>query len=341
MYFRLDHDLLVTEAPGAPVHHVPWDSRFSFVSAARWCGHRSEMIVTAVEHGRRTPDVMGNQPGDLALYRYSPLDGVWHQVYGGYSHDPVCLPAGGYVVHRGAGLTFIDDDAVVRETKVGRFNWGPPSLSVSPDGATVAWIRWNGHDRKLCLEDVTSGQSRQLTTSVYDYAWLDSATLLYRLGTGPRQLDIATGRTRAFGRPLREHINNRIPGTTPDFAKLAALPADQTWENYGDLAVTANTVWFVASLASRSARERATGLFRTDVTGANVEQVLAVAANELIEHFDALPDRSVVARVAVYEGLTIVDRRITAVGSLAGFLNDGWRHMMMSTAPQMGFHAMP
>jgi hypothetical protein len=104
VFYRVDHeDLLVTSGPGAEVFRVPLGA-FSSVSMLRWCGHRRELFATAAPAGSRAPDVLANDRGDLRLFRCDPRDGVWRQIYRGYAHDPVCLPDGGYVVHRGAGL---------------------------------------------------------------------------------------------------------------------------------------------------------------------------------------------------------------------------------------------
>ncbi len=97
-----------------------------------------------------------------------------------YAHDPVCLAGGGYAVHRGAGLTFLDASGrKVREMKAGRFSRGPPSLSVRPSGDLVAWIRWPGDDRRLFLENPAGTTSVDLRTSVHQYAWLSDDTIAY------------------------------------------------------------------------------------------------------------------------------------------------------------------
>lgn len=171
--------------------------------------------MTATPAGHRVPDVGANDRGDLRLFRCDPYDGVWQQVYRGYAHDPVCLPDGGYVVHRGAGLTLLDGQgAVVREVKVGRFSWGPPSLSVSPAGDTIAWVRWRGDAQQLCVESVEPGRSTQFRTRIFRYAWLDSQTLIYVHGVRPRLLDIASGATRRFGPGLRNNVRQGVAGAT-------------------------------------------------------------------------------------------------------------------------------
>lgn len=315
---------------------------FSFVSALRWCGHRQELIMTAATAGQRVPDVWANDRGDLRLFRCDPRDGVWQQIYRGYAHDPVCLPAGGYVVHRGAGLTLLHGQgAVVREVKVGRFSWGPPSLSVSPAGDTVAWVRWIGDDQRLCLESVEPGRSTQFRTRAYRYAWLDSQTLVYIHGARPRLLDIASGDTRRFGQGLRNHVRKGVAGATAQLQALAELPADQLWEFYHDLQVLGDDVWFSATLTEKGGSRRVDGLFQTDPAGTHLNLVAAMSPNDRVEGFFALPDRSALILVATYQGTTIVDHSQMAVGPIAEFLASGWSPLLTSNHAEFGFHRLP
>jgi hypothetical protein len=342
MFRRLDgNNLLVTSGPAAEVFRVPLQP-FSFVSAIRWCGRRGELITTATTNGNRIPDASANDRGDLRLFRCDPRDGVWQQVYRGYAHDPVCLPDGGYVVHRGAGLTVLDGQgAVVREVKVGRFNWGPPSLSISPKGDMVAWVRWRGDDPKLCVEGVESGRSTQFRQSIFRYAWLDSHTLVYVHRGGPRLLDIVSGHTRRFGPGLRNHVRHGVGGATAQLQALADLPADQLWEFYGDLQVVGDDVWYSATLTEQRGSRRVDGLFRTNAGGTDLDLVATMSPDDRVEGFFALPDRSALILVATYEGTTIVDRLELAVGPVAEFLASGWSQLLDSNQPDFGFHRLP
>ena len=342
MFRRLDGtDLLVTSGPAAEVFRVSVDP-FAFVSTIRWCDHRRELIVAATPRGSHVPDVSANDRGDVRLFACDPRNGVWRQVYRGYAQDPVCLPDGGYVVHRGAGLTFLDiEGAVVREVKVGRFGWGSPSLSINPSGDTVAWVRWRGDDQKLCVEGVEPGQSAQFRPSIYRYAWLDSHTVIYLHGAGPRLLDIVSGRTRMFGSGLRNHVGRGVGGATAQLLSLAKLPADQVWEFYGDLQVVGDHVWYSATLTEQRSSRRVDGLFRADRDGTGLDLVASMAPDDRVEGFFALPDRSALILVATYEGTTIVDRHEMVVGPVAEFLASGWPPLLDSNHPEFGFQGLP
>jgi hypothetical protein len=342
VFRRLDgRDLLVTKGPGEPVLRVP-PAPFSSVSFVRWCEEGRQLVATASPADRPAPEAVANRRGDLRLFRCDPREGGWHQVYRGYAHDPICLPDGGYVVHRGAGLTFLDNDgAVRREVKEGRFNWGPPSLSLNPAGDLVAWIRWKGDAQKLCVDAVDGGRSARLRASVYRYAWLDASTILYLRGARPRLLDVATGATRAFGRGLRNHVRDGVPGAIPLLEDLARRPADELWEFYDDVQIVGDDVWLSATLTEQVGPGRVDGVFRTDPAAGRLHLVATTAPNDRIEGFLARPDRSVLIRTATYRDTTIVDRGVMTVGPMAEFLASGWAPVLTSREPDFGFHGLP
>jgi hypothetical protein len=225
---------------------------FSVVSALRW-SDRGELVATAVPAGGKPPAVHGGYRGDLRLFRCQQ-GGGWQQVSRGHAYEPVCLPTGGYAVYGGAGLVFLGDDGtVVREVKVGRFNWAAPSLSVGPTGRHIAWVRWRGDNKKLCVEGVRPGRSQRFRPSLYRYAWLDERTVLYLLGDGPRLLDLDAGKTRRFGPGLLQQARRGVTGAPKALRRLAGLPDDQLWEMYGDMQVVGEDVWFTATLVPRAA----------------------------------------------------------------------------------------
>lgn len=332
VFFRVvDRDIQFAAGPEAAIHTASL-LPFSSVSRARWCAVHHHIVATASPAGRALPNALDNERGDLRLFGCDPREGVWRQIYRGYAHDPLCLPDGGYVVHRGAGLTILDSDgAVRRQVKVGRFNWGAPSLSLSPDGTRVAWCRWHGGDRKPRLDWLAEDRWTQFRTSVHRYCWLDPDTLLYKHGNRVRLLDCCTGTTRAFGASLRRHVQRgTVTGATDLLYRLAELPSDQIFEFYGEIAVVGDDVWISATLTARQGPDRVDGLYRTDRTGTQLHLVATVAAGERIEGFTALPDRSALIDIAVYEQFTIVDRHRAATGPLATFLSDGWTPMPTS-----------
>lgn len=334
-------ELMVAAGPRQAPITVPLDE-FSDVSAVRWCERRKELFATAAPAGHAKADMLSRERGDLRLFRCDPVHGTWQQVHRRYSHDPLRLPDGGYVVYRGAGLTFLDENGTMRrEVKVGRFAWAPPSLSVNPSEDTVAWTRWEGGSGRLRIENLTTEQSTQLRTSVSRYAWLDPHTIIYLHGAGLRLMDITTGTACRFSRSLRDHTRAGMPTVTPELWALAQHPADQLWEFYHDVQVVDGQVWISATLTEQLGNGRVDGLFRANQAGEQFQLVTALPPNQRIEGFYAWPDHSALVLTATYQGTTIMERGRIAIGPMAEFLDAGWGPILTSHEPTFGVHGLP
>lgn len=340
-FSRADDGVLsVCLGPGEPVLSVRWE--FPFVSAVRWCAQRGCVLVTATPGGGRPPSVQQNDRGELALWSWTPGEGRWHRLYAGYAHDPVYLSSGGYAVHRGAGLTFVDEAGTkMREFKAGRFSWGPPSLSACPASDLVAWIRWRGDDRRLCLESPDGTTSADLRTSVHQYAWLDEETIIYYLGAGLRLLDIGSGRSRRLVPDLAALIG-AAEGLPDRAARYLRLPAGTCRSSIRGIQVAGRRLWFAMTLFVPDRSEpRYTGLFARDLDTATTTLVADVSSHERIEAWTGVADGSALLTVARYEGTRIAGREQRPAGALAQFLTQGWRPMPSSRHPEFAFHAMP
>jgi hypothetical protein len=322
---------------------------FSNISALRWCPEPGELIITAVQADGVRPDVRGNLRGDLRLHRCAPAAGRWEQVWSGYAHDPICLPDG-YAVHRGAGVTILDHSGgVEREIKVGRFNWGPPSLSVNYAGDRVAWTRWVGDDQKPRLENLSDGTSSQARSSVYRYGWWDDRTLAYYHGTGLRLLGITSGRTRALPWDLRAALHDQVVGAPPEFVRLASAPRDATWESFGELIVDSAGIWFTAFLAATPALQtgwegptRVEGLFRLSRDLQHAALHTHVVNRRHMGSVTVLPDGSAAIEVLTYDDqVRVAHRELEFVGLSRGLLAEGWMPAPESHQPSFAFHQMP
>src|SRR6476469_8770570 len=82
--------------------------------------------------------------------------------------------------------------------RLGRFTWGPPSVSVSPEGSRIACVKWKGDNRHLCVCSLQSGEGTVYPLSCYSYSWLDDGAICYSLASGLKILDVTTGQTSLF-----------------------------------------------------------------------------------------------------------------------------------------------
>jgi hypothetical protein len=191
----------LTEDPASAPICVPFD--FAHVSGVRWCGERGELLATASETEQGEPRLFARR-----------LDREWRQIGTSFADDPVAT-ADRYVVSSGNGIAVLGEDgSVLHEHRQGRANGAPPSLSISRDGTYLAWVRWKGDDKKLCVLDLSDNRVTESSQSLYRYAWLDDRRLVFLLGGPPRVLEAASGETQQF-----------LPGRYHD----VTAAGDQVW----------------------------------------------------------------------------------------------------------------
>jgi hypothetical protein len=178
------HRLDVAEDVASEPVRVPLD--FAYVAPLRWCGERGELLASA-----------GPDPEERRLFACRPGE-AWRQIGDSSAEDPVAT-TDRYLTWHGRGITaFGEDGAVLHEHRQGRANAAPASLSLSRDGSYLAWVRWRGDDKKLCVMDLADYRVTEYVHSLYRYAWLDDHRLVFLLGSPPRVLDAVTGETRRF-----------------------------------------------------------------------------------------------------------------------------------------------
>jgi hypothetical protein len=295
LFRRAAGGIEIAEDPGSTPIHVPLD--IAHVAGLRWCSERSELLASA-----------GASPDDCRFFAYRPRR-EWRRVGDSFADDPVAT-ADRYLAWHGAGITvFAEDGGVVHEHRRGRAHVGPPSLSVSRDCTYLAWVRWRGDDRKLCVMELGDYRVTEYSHSLYRYAWLDDRRLVFLLGSPPRVLNVATGTTGRF------------------------LP-----DRYHDVAVAGDRVWLTSDLRD--------SVLRCTLEGSDLEQAWAEERSlgdrlkrERRRVAAVVPreDGSAWLLLEVYRGpYTIVRREERWLGPLERD-GAGWAPLLDCHQPELGF----
>jgi len=171
------------------------------------------------------------------------------------------------------------------------------SVTLSPDGRRIAWLREAGRAREVWLRTLDDGATRRLLahTSAESLDWSGDGRWL--MLASPRQLDALavtvhgagqgrSGRMATLGAQVRRELL-RIDGTRPAAAIVL--------ETSGPRGVAAQTRWHLVRVDARGYRE-----------------VLHSAAQRILGF--ALDPRGRLAHVQRVEGLSLVVRRIEADG---------------------------
>jgi hypothetical protein len=285
----------VADDPAAAPTHVPLD--FAHVSSLRWCGERGELLASA-----------GPDREERRLFACRP-GSAWRQVGDSFVDEPVAS-TDRYLAWHGRGISVLDEDGtVLHELRHGRSYAAPASISLSRDGGYLAWVRWRGDDKKLCVMSVADYRMTEYSHSLYRYAWLDGRRLVFLLGGPPRVLDAATGETQRFAAERYSHV-----AAADDRVWLTSEPRDAVVTCSPD-GSSMREVWREQrSIADRLKRKRR-------------------RADSIVP----LDDGSAWLELEVYRGpYRIVRREEKWVGALAASA-EGWRPLLDCHQPEFGF----
>lgn len=220
-----------------------------------------------------------------------------------------------------------------------RFSWGAPSLAASPDGSHLAFVRWRGDDRLLCTAPADAGEALVHRGPISSFAWQDPRTLLATTARGLRMLDVGSGASTSF-RPRWRAELAAAPEISDATAAVLRLPSSEVAVTLGSVFAAGDVMWFLADVYPWDGRSGLHGVVRLGPGGA-ATTAMEVPKGSRVESFSVLPDGTVVAQVADFEGLTIVRRHVVACGPGHDAVNEGWRLLPNCQVPEFGFHALP
>jgi hypothetical protein len=88
--------------------------------------------------------------------------------------------------------------------KFSRIKLGPIELTISPDSRKLAFVKWKGDDKKICIFDFINSTTNQFKPSLYRYTWLDNENVIYHLSSGFKLLDVGNGKNSTFIRNIAD-----------------------------------------------------------------------------------------------------------------------------------------
>jgi hypothetical protein len=92
----------------------------------------------------------------------------------------------------------LPDKKLKELTKFSRIRIAPIGMSISPDLSKIAFYKWKGDDKKLCILNIYDSTLIQFKPSMYSYWWFGNDQILYNLGDGLKRMDIRNGKSVAF-----------------------------------------------------------------------------------------------------------------------------------------------
>lgn len=126
----------------------------------------------------------------------------------------------------------------------------PMGMGISPDGRFLSYYKYRADDRRFCLYDLETGESRDLRFSFYQYGWLDENHVAWTKMGGLKVLDVKRGTSRTVLRDYKA-ILKRCGGN--DAARIDCfLQEESISEDLDLLGIHEGRLWFHLALQSFS-----------------------------------------------------------------------------------------
>lgn len=88
-----------------------------------------------------------------------------------------------------------------------RYKIAPVSLTISPDMKRIAFTKWKGDRKVLCIFDLANPAIKQFKFSVYEYTWFTNEQLIYNLGNGLKSINIYAEKSKIMLKDIDDLIN--------------------------------------------------------------------------------------------------------------------------------------
>ena len=312
-------------------------AEFADVSSACASLDETTVVLTAAREKSDVADVNANRKGDYRAYRLSA--GGLEQLTDEYTNSAIPLGHEGLAYSNGKGLVVIKKDRRI-EHKVGRFNWGPPSISTNEDGSLLAMVKWKGDDRKLLICETDSQRAQISRFSLYSYV-LAGRAVYYELHREVRSFLPETSETSTVTNAAFKR----------SFLKLCDLtqfaPADLQF-GFSSLSILNGLPIVNVQIADPHSFESHADVIVSIGSDGNPAAILMAAPKDADWRIQAIKSigHAARARMGRFERVNnfpeLKETRFVWIGdSPAGFVDNGWTIVASPRVADFGFQFLP
>ncbi|MHB1418612.1 MAG: TolB family protein [Bacillota bacterium] len=141
------------------------------------------------------------ETGKPELFTGKLETGELNKIYCGKADDLTWLADGEALVFNSGNTIYrisASGDQPQKLYKFSNISYSPILLSLNPGGTKLAFTKWDGHLRNICIFDLLNNKEAITTISCSYYSWLDDRRIIYSQGGGLKILDACTIKTTTF-----------------------------------------------------------------------------------------------------------------------------------------------
>ena len=331
MLWKRSGDLISFSADGqAESFNVGAGELVDIAYACAWPGS-GEALLTAARTSTDRANVLENRKGNYRAYRVSAR-GI-EKMSEEYTNTAIPLPDNrGIAYANGAALVIIRDDER-RTHNVGRFNWGPTSLSCDERGNLVAMTKWKGDDRKLAFADLTSNTLSLSRFSFHSYLLLGDA-ILYVLNSDVHRYAPASGKSESITpRSVRAEL---LDAVGIGRARLSDVEV-----SFNNLSLLDGRVIVSTEVRHHESYKRLwLGIVELPYQQQPLRIVTSIEPPWRVGHVASTGD-TVCITLERLENLRLAETRVMSIGRRRESIAAGWRPLAHPRIPDHGFQFLP
>lgn len=344
MYFQFkDKKLIYRDTPNSIEKSLDL-SIFDFVSGFRISKETQQIFLTGVLSGKKTPSLSENSKGNMQLFKVKDNGEGWENITSSYAHDPAPINKTNYIVfHNGRGVSVVDHSgSLIFESKSGRFNWGAPSVSSSPNGTRISYVKWEGDNQKLICGTLNSRSMERYKPSLFRYSWFNDDTIVFS-GVGKlKLLDLNTGKSKVFINDLAKEVKNCsvFDSNNQEFQEFLTNNEDRLY-SFSTIQTTTNYLFFVCQIIPYPPSYEAKtyyGLFSISKDKKTIRLIRSFDKGTAVSDFEVDNKGNIQLFLEHRKGIKDISASTLVLGPDSEYLNNGWMIMRVGSHPEFGFH---
>ncbi|PCI25431.1 hypothetical protein COB57_01780 [Candidatus Peregrinibacteria bacterium] len=315
-------------------------SMFQSISSIKYSSVSKNIFLTGVRINEKSFNIQKNLKGDYKLYKLNSQTLKWELIFNKYANDPVYMHKTGNIAFcYGPGLMVITPEGkIVKKINMGRFSWGPRSLSVSPNGDKLAIIKWEGDEKKIYIYNSNDDSFQRYSSTVYNYVWLDNDNIIFDNDNYIKKLSISDGKVAKYFKNYKDIITTTLSGENKSFSRFLDCKAHEIDVSIGSLKKSKDNLYFTLRLFLYGKSHRFNGVFCYNIKKHTYSLVYKSHKNSFVDGF-ACNDEGIMWINIRYQSEKRRDKKIFILNHKR--LKEGWDFFPSDHLPYFSFQFFP